>query len=57
MRYRTPPGHGREVFTATSFITRRRVQISQICVRYEQCRAPDQAAHNGGSMGVVIEQD
>jgi hypothetical protein len=42
-------------FTATLFITLRRVQISQICVRYEQCRPPEQAAPNGGY--VRVEED
>jgi hypothetical protein len=42
------PGQGREIFTITLFITLRRIQISQIYMRHNQYRPPEQAAQNGG---------
>jgi hypothetical protein len=38
---------------APLFITLRRVQISQLCVRYELYRPSEQAAPNGGSARVT----
>lgn len=43
-----PPGQGREIFTITLFITLRRVQISQICMRHNQYRPPSRPRRTTG---------